>query len=85
MTLHQHRFGRFTFRIHSNGWFIVVDEKLLASAVRRADSSNPAYRRLKKLFSFSNSECFRFLVGYHLYATGGQNAPEAAFFCSFLD
>jgi len=78
------RIDRFCFRVHSSGWFVVIDESLLNSAARTSDNSNAAYRRVKHILGFSHSDCFKFLVGYELYVQGYVSAPEAAFFCSFL-
>jgi hypothetical protein len=76
---------RFCFRIHSNGWFIVIDEKTLNDASRVRSSSNRAYRTVKKMLGFSHSDCYRFLTGYKLYVTGQGASKEASYFCSFLD
>jgi hypothetical protein len=79
------RNDRFCFRVHSNGWFIAIDEKTLNDAARVRSTSNRAYRSVKKLLGLSHRECYEFLTGYKLYVTGFASSKDAAYFCTFLD
>jgi len=82
---HSLRNDRFCFRVHSHGWFIVIDEKTLNDACVVRSSSNRAYRKVKKILGLSHSECYQFLTGYRLYVQGQGASNEAAYFCTFLD
>lgn len=80
-----HRDGSTFYRFQVKGISIIVNERILNRASNIMDTSNPAYRMVKKVLGLSHRNCVKFLVGYRLFVQGYKASSDALYFCSLLD